>query len=199
MCHRVCVVASTARHDDMTDSFLCADTINQFDQPRITRCRVFCDGIYKFKFTVRNFFCECLDICIELICNSSVHVTHLKGCHCLSRNYIFLSRRYGDLSDSKYKCIAQFSCTLFCCNDQLCHSDKCIFSVYHHRRSCMIAHAFSCHFIADHTDDSADNTDIKIRIIEFIALFDMIFQITFILADISLCSFNFLRTAVKLC
>ena len=56
----------------------------------------------------------------------------------------------------------------------------------------MIAHTFSCHFIADHTDDSADNTDIKIRIVEFIALFDMIFQITFILADISLCSFNFL-------
>ena len=63
----------------------------------------------------------------------------------------------------------------------------------------MVAHAFCRYLIVDDADDSADNSHIYSRMIEFIAPFDMIFQITFILADISLCSFNFLRTAVKLC
>ena len=126
-------------------------------------------------------------------------MAHLKVRHSLSRNYIFLSRRYGDLSDGKYQRIAQFSCTLFCCNDQLCHSDKRIFSVSHHRCARMVAHAFCRYLIVDDADDSADNSHIDSRMIEFIALFDMIFQVALILADISLCSFNFLRTAVKLC
>ena len=63
----------------------------------------------------------------------------------------------------------------------------------------MVAHAFCRYLIVDHTDDSADNTDIKIRIVEFIALFDMIFQVALILADISLGCFCFFRTAAKLC
>ena len=89
--HRICVMACTAGHDDMADSLFRADIVDQFDQSRITRCGIFGTGIYKFKLTVRNLFCECLNICIELICYSFVHMTHLKVRHSLSRNYIFLS------------------------------------------------------------------------------------------------------------
>ena len=126
-------------------------------------------------------------------------MTHLKVRHSLSRNYIFLSGGYRDLSDREYKCVIQFFCPLFCCHDQLCHSDKRIFSVSHHRCARMVAHAFCRYLIVDDADDSADNSHIDSRMIEFIALFDMIFQITLILADISLGCFCFFRTAAKLC
>ena len=48
-------------------------------------------------------------------------------------------------------------------------------------------HAFYLCLIVDDADDSADDSHIYSRMIEFIALFDMIFQIALILADISLC------------
>ena len=63
----------------------------------------------------------------------------------------------------------------------------------------MVAHAFCRYLIVDDTDDSADNSHIYSRMIEFIALFDMIFQVALILADISLGCFCFFRTAAKLC
>ena len=63
----------------------------------------------------------------------------------------------------------------------------------------MVAHAFCRYLIVDDADDSADNSYIKSRMIKFIALFDMIFQVALILADISLGGFCFFRTAAKLC